>query len=184
MKSKVFPFGLFLLVFPIFFSYQDNESKLTIIEKKITWGFKKSSKRGIDAIIIHSTYNAVGVDSFSVEGVLRQFKSYGVGAHYLIDRDGRILRLIDEKNIAYHAGSSSLPDGRVNVNSTSLGIEIITTLYTSPTEQQYKNVAALVRDIKKRHTIKYIKGHNEIAPDRKTDPWNFDWIKFNSYLGD
>ncbi len=179
MKGKIFLFGLFLLMLPMFLAYQKNEQKVKIVDKKVGWGFKKASNRSIDAIIIHSTFNASGTDSFSVEGVLEQFKSYGVSSHYLIDREGTVFRLVDEKNIAHHAGASSLPDGRVNVNSTSIGIEIITTLYTSPTEQQYNSAAALVKDIKRRRAIKYIKGHNEIAPGRKTDPWNFNWDKFN-----
>lgn len=182
MKGKMFLFGLFLLVFPLLFIYYTVEQKIVIVDKKISWGFKKASKRSIDVVIIHSTYNAAGTDSFSVEGVLAQFKTYCVGAHYLIARDGKILRLIDEKNIAYHAGSSCLPDGRVTVNTNSIGIEIITTLYSSPTEKQYNSAAALVKDIKTRYAIKYIKGHNEIAPGRKTDPWNFDWTKFNSLI--
>ena len=182
MKAKVFLFGLILLAIPLFFAYQLKEQKINIIDKKTTWGFKKASGRSVDAIIIHSTYNASGTDSFSVAGVLEQFKSYGVASHYLIDREGKIYRLVDEKNIAFHAGNSSLPDGRVNVNTTSIGIEIITTLYTTPTEQQYKSVAELVKDIKKRRVIKYIKGHNEIAPGRKSDPWNFDWTRFNSLI--
>ncbi len=182
MKNKTFPMGLILLVIPMFLAYQSVQQKVNIVDKKISWGYKKASNRSVDAIIIHSTYNASGTDSFSVAGVLDQFKSYGVASHYLIDRDGKIYRLVDEKNIAFHAGNSSLPDGRVNVNTTSIGIEIITTLYTSPTEKQYNSAAALVKDIKKRRVIKYIKGHNEIAPGRKSDPWNFDWTKFNALI--
>jgi len=182
MKNRLFLFGLFLLVLPVFLAYQEGEKKIKIVDKKIDWGFKNVSKRSIDAIIIHSTYNTLSVDSFSVDSVLKQFENCGVSSHYLIDRNGIIYRLVNEKNIAYHAGVSSLPDGRVNVNSTSIGIEIITTLNTSPTEKQYESAAALVKDIKTRYAIKYIKGHNEIAPERKTDPWNFDWIKFNSLI--
>ncbi|MCX6181258.1 MAG: N-acetylmuramoyl-L-alanine amidase [Bacteroidetes bacterium] len=182
MKNKMLSIGLILLVIPMLLAYQSGLQKISIVDKKISWGYKKGAGRSVDAIIIHSTYNASGTDSFSVQGVLDQFKSYGVASHYLIDREGKIYRLVDERNIAFHAGNSSLPDGRVNVNTTSIGIEIITTLYTSPSEAQYKSVAGLVKDIQKRRVIKYIKGHNEIAPGRKSDPWNFDWTKFNSLI--
>ncbi|MFM7024152.1 MAG: N-acetylmuramoyl-L-alanine amidase [Flavobacteriales bacterium] len=182
MRRQLFLYSLILLVLPLFFAYVLTEQKVTIIDKKVSWGYKKASGRVVDAVILHSTYYATGTDSFSVDGVLEQFKSYGVSSHYLIDRSGKIYRLVDEKNIAFHAGNSSLPDGRTNVNTTSIGIEIITTLYSSPTEAQYKSVAGLVKDIKKRRTIKYIKGHSDIAPGRKSDPWNFDWTKFNTLM--
>ena len=168
-----------LLMFSVFFVAFNSPKKIVIVEKKITWGFKRDPARSIDAVIIHSTYNATGADSFSVQGVLDQFKSYGVAAHYLIDRKGVVYRLVDERNFAFHAGSSSLPDGRVNVNSTSIGIEIITTLHSTPTQEQYESVATLVKEINVRYPLKYIKGHSDIAPGRKSDPWNFDWTKFN-----
>jgi N-acetyl-anhydromuramyl-L-alanine amidase AmpD len=171
--------SLFLLMLSVFFVAFNSPIKVAIVDKKISWGFKRDANRSIDAVIIHSTYNANGVDSFSVQGVLEQFKSYGVASHYLIDRKGVIYRLVDERNVAFHAGASTLPDGRVNVNSTSIGIEIITTLYCQPTEEQYVSVAALVKEINSRHPLKYVKGHCDIAPGRKSDPWNFDWTKFN-----
>jgi N-acetyl-anhydromuramyl-L-alanine amidase AmpD len=154
-----------------------------IKEELITWGHKKyEGKRTIDAVIVHSTYYADSPDSFSVAGVLKQFRQYDVSAHYLIDRTGTIHRLVKENDISYHAGVSSLPDGRTNVNSTSIGIEVIITKFSPPAEVQYTALAALVKDIKRRHSIKYIKRHSDIAPERKTDPWNFDWKKWNEML--
>ncbi len=154
-----------------------------IKEELISWGHKKyDGKRTIDAVIVHSTYYADNADSFSVAGVLKQFKQYDVSAHYLIDRSGTIHRLVKENDISYHAGVSNLPDGRTNVNSTSIGIEVIITKYSPPAEVQYAALAALVKDIQQRHPIKYIKRHSDIAPDRKTDPWNFDWKRWTEML--
>ena len=57
------------------------------------------------------------------------------------------------------------------------------TSYTeSPTEQQTQSLLALINNIKKRHTIKYVLRHSDIAPVRKTDPWNFDWEAFKLRL--
>lgn len=178
MKFKI----LIFFTFTVFVVAFRSSSNLSIIDKKVDFGFKvPDSTRNIYAIIIHSTYN-VAKDSFSVQGCINQFKRYDVSAHYIIGRDGKIYRLVDEKNISYHAGKSTLPDGSSTVNTNSIGIEIITTKYTSPTQEQYDSVVSLVKDIKSRYAIKYMQGHDQIAPGRKTDPWNFDWTKFNSML--
>ncbi len=179
MRLNILILGVFMIALSSFVFV----ASPAVVDKKVSFGYKvPDSARTIDAVIIHSTYNAAGKDSFSLEGCIKQFKDYGVSAHYIIGRDGKIYRLVDEANISYHAGKSSLPDGRTNVNSTSIGIEIITTKVSSPTEAQYKAVVELVKDIKSRYQIKYIQGHHQIAPGRKTDPWNFDWTKFNEMM--
>ncbi len=133
--------------------------------------------RGIDTIVLHSSYNAQGGDQYSVDKTIAEYEQYGVGAHYLIDRSGTIYRLIEETNIAYHAGSSKMPDGRKNVNDFSIGIEMIATEESGYTDRQYTAVNSLIADIKSRYKIKSIVGHMDIAPGRKTDPWKFDWKK-------
>ena len=105
------------------------------------------------------------------------YKSYGVAAHYLIGRDGKILKLVEEKNIAYHAGVSTVPDGRNNVNKFSIGIELVANEKDGYTKEQYDSVSRLVNEIKSRYDIKYVLGHKDISPGRKTDPWKFDWNK-------
>lgn len=178
MKFKLL---IFLAFASILLAFKSPQS-VAIIDKKVNFGFKiPDSTRNIYAVIIHSTYN-VAKDSFSVQGCINQFKKYDVSAHYIIARDGKVYQLVDEKNISYHAGKSSLPDGSSTVNTNSIGIEIITTKFTSPTQSQYNSVVALVKDIKTRYNIKYIQGHQQIAPERKTDPWNFDWNKFNEMM--
>ena len=47
-----------------------------------------------------------------------------VSAHYLVDEDGTIYRLVDESNRAWHAGKSRWR-GVADVNSASVGIEIV-----------------------------------------------------------
>lgn len=141
------------------------------------------NNRNIDVIIIHSSYY-LGEDSFSVSGVLNQYKGYDVAPHYLIDRDGVIFRLVDERNIAFHAGKSVLPadSNRTNLNATSIGIELINTPTTPPTDRQYQSLLLLVQDIKNRHHINYVLGHSDIAAGRKSDPWCFNWPVFNAWV--
>jgi len=162
-----------------------NKKFLATINKSINWGFKENkNKRNIDTIIIHSSYNPLDNDPHNVEKIIDIYKNYGVASHYLIDKEGKIYKLVDENNIAYHAGESKMPDGRTKVNNFSIGIEIIYKKDEEPNEIQYQKLVELIKDIKSRHNIKYILGHNQIAPLRKDDPWNFNWQKLENLLND
>jgi N-acetyl-anhydromuramyl-L-alanine amidase AmpD len=152
-------------------------SNFKIIKKLVAWGFQKADSRGIDTIIIHSSYNALGGDEYDTDKLIAEYKEYEVSPHYLIDRSGKVYKLVEEKNIAYHAGESKVPDGRKNVNGFSLGIEVMENKIDGPSSAQYAALKKLIGDIKSRHKIKYVLGHNQIAPGRKDDPWKFDWKK-------
>lgn len=156
---------------------KSNSAKLNITDKKVSWGYKSASKRNIDTIIIHSSYDALGNDPYDLDGLLKEYKIYGVAPHFVIDRKGRIYRLIADKNIAYHAGVSQMPDGRNDVNNFSIGIELMNTKEDEYTEDQYEALSELIDYLKNEHTIKHVLGHSQIAPERKTDPWNFDYSR-------
>ncbi|QQS15584.1 MAG: N-acetylmuramoyl-L-alanine amidase [Candidatus Moraniibacteriota bacterium] len=154
-----------------------SSGKFSIEKKLVSWGFTASSGRKIDTVVIHSTYNALSGDPFSVSKIIDIYKSYGVSPHYLVARDGTVYRMVEEKNIAYHAGDSEMPDGRTNVNAFSIGIEVIGKDDGSPSDAQYDALKKLIADIETRHDIKHILGHSDIAPGRKSDPWGFSWKK-------
>ena len=154
-----------------------SSGKFSIEKRPVSWGFTASSGRKIDTVVIHSTYNALGGDPFSVSKIIDIYKSYGVSPHYIVARDGTVYRLVDEKNIAYHAGDSKMPDGRSNVNAFSIGIEVIGKDDGNPSDAQYDALKKLLADIETRQTIKHILGHSDIAPGRKSDPWGFNWKK-------
>lgn len=152
-----------------------------IVDRLMSTGFAVPAKaRAIDTIVLHSSYNSLGGDPYAVGKLVEIYESYGVSAHYLIDRGGKIYRLVGDQNIAYHAGASKMPDGRKNVNDFSIGIEIMNKEDTEYTKAQYEAVNDLVASLKEKHGIKYVVGHGDIAPDRKTDPWNFDWKKLKN----
>lgn len=155
----------------------DEASSLAMENHLVSWGFAKSTDRTIDTIIIHSSYDALSGNPYSLEGLIKEYKQYGVAPHYLIDRQGIIYRLVEDKNVAYHAGVSLVPDGRTNVNNFSLGIEIMTTKTDSPTQEQYAALQKLIDFCKENYKIKYVLGHEQIAEGRKDDPWNFNWEK-------
>ena len=131
-----------------------NAQSPEIINKKQNFGFAVADNRKIDVVIIHSTFNNSGGEHYYIDLIIKQFSRYKVNAHYVIGREGEIFNLVDEKNIAYHAGKSSLPDGRTGINSCSIGIELMTSFSEAPTEAQIIALTALINDIKSRHKIK------------------------------
>ncbi len=159
---------------------ESESEKNFITNKKVSWGFSVSDSRTIDTLVIHSSYDALGTEPYDLDGLIKVYKQYQVAPHFLIDRKGKIYRLVDEKNIAYHAGVSKMPDGRTGVNNFSIGIELINTEEDHYTANQYSNLNKLIDYLEDNYKIKYILGHQDISPDRKTDPWNFDWKKVSS----
>lgn len=153
------------------------DKELKIKNNLVIWGHTKSSGRTIDTIIVHSSYNALGGDEYDKDLLIKEYKEYGVSPHYLIDRKGKIYRLVDDKNVAWHAGVSKVPDEREGVNNFSIGIELINNKEDKYTKEQYNSLNDLIDYLKGKYKIKYILGHDEVSPGRKTDPWNMDWKK-------
>ncbi len=106
-----------------------------------------------------------------------------VSAHYLIEEDGRIHRMVDEDQRAWHAGKSHWR-GITDVNSASVGVELVNPGhewgYRAFPEAQIEALIPLIHDIKERHGITRgnVVGHSDIAPARKEDPGElFPWGK-------
>ncbi|MEO5611927.1 MAG: N-acetylmuramoyl-L-alanine amidase, partial [Sphingomicrobium sp.] len=104
-----------------------------------------------------------------------------VSAHYLVDENGSIYRLVDEADRAWHAGKSRWR-GVADVNSASVGIEIVNPGhefgYRPFPDEQIAALIPLVSAIKERHAIGRgnIVGHSDVAPARKEDPGDlFPW---------
>jgi hypothetical protein len=143
----------------------------------VSFGFQKATDRKIKAVIIHTTYNALGGDPFDFQKVMQEWKDAGVAPHYAIDREGKIHQLVAEQNIAWHAGASKLPDGTTDVNGASIGIEVVNDKESKFSDAEYAALNQLLADLKKKYSIKFVLGHDEIAPGRKTDPWGIEWGK-------
>ena len=104
-----------------------------------------------------------------------------VSAHYMIDEDGAVTRLVDEGKRAWHAGIANWR-GSSDVNGRSVGIELVNPGhefgYRPYPEAQMAGLENLARDILARHPIeaRNVVGHSDVAPARKTDPGElFDW---------
>jgi len=104
-----------------------------------------------------------------------------VSAHYMIEEDGTIYKLVAEKNRAWHAGVSYWAGAR-DINARSIGIEIVNPGhefgYRAFPEAQITALRGLARDILRRQGIPpaRVLGHSDVAPLRKQDPGElFDW---------
>lgn len=109
-----------------------------------------------------------------------------VSAHYMVEVDGDIFQLVDEDKRAWHAGVASW-EGQSDINSRSIGIEIVNGGHNEPLEDgtlplfpevQIDAVIELSQAIIERHGITpdRIVGHSDIAPGRKQDPGeHFPW---------
>ncbi len=104
-----------------------------------------------------------------------------VSSHLLIKRDGTTIQFVDFAHKAWHAGVSHYR-GRDNCNNFSIGIELEGADDIAYTEAQYQQLNKILADLCQQYPIKYIVGHNDIAPGRKTDPGAaFDWSKIDEH---
>lgn len=83
----------------------------------------------VDMVMLHfcSGLLATPDKPFDIDWMCQNFTTVTASAHYLIDRDGLVYRLVDEKRAAFHAGKGELPwePRRTNIlNQSSIGIEM------------------------------------------------------------
>ena len=106
-----------------------------------------------------------------------------VAAHYMVEEDGRVFRLVAEERRAWHAGVSFWK-GERDMNAVSVGVEIVNPGhefgYRPFADAQIEAVIGLLDAIRGRWTIpdSRILGHSDVAPTRKEDPGElFPWAR-------
>ena len=103
--------------------------------------------------------------------------STSVSAHYVIGRDGTTWQLVADADRAWHAGQGGWL-GVEDVNSRSLGIELVNTGCEPFSAPQMHALSQLMRVLMTRWSIAPVDviGHSDMAPERKDDPGpRFDW---------
>ncbi len=149
-----------------------------IINEKSSPNFSSREGHNIDMLILHYTGMKDGTSAIS----RLCDPEAKVSAHYVVEEDGEIFRLVPENARAWHAGISKWR-GHDNINQRSIGIEIVNPGhefgYRPFPSTQMKSVTLLARDILARHKqieARNVLGHSDIAPVRKEDPGEyFDW---------
>ncbi|TWB48684.1 N-acetylmuramoyl-L-alanine amidase [Nitrospirillum viridazoti] len=131
----------------------------------------------VDMLVLHYT------GMVSAEAALDRLcdPAAQVSAHYLVDEDGTVWRLVDEGRRAWHAGRGAWGDAQ-DVNNRSIGVEIVNPGheygYRPFPGTQMQAVIELCRGILARHPIPAgnVIAHSDMAPARKQDPGElFDW---------
>ena len=138
---------------------------------------KKRRLKEIKFIIFH--YTGMKKEDQAINKLINHKSK--VSSHYLIKNNGKILTLVPELYVAWHAGVSSWKKYK-SINKYSIGIEISNpgheNSYKKFSKKQIKSILKLSSYLIKKYKIKsnFILGHSDIAPDRKKDPGeNFPW---------
>jgi N-acetylmuramoyl-L-alanine amidase len=133
--------------------------------------------RAVDILLIHYTGMLTG--AAALERLCQPDAK--VSAHYLIEEDGRIVRLVPEHLRAWHAGVACWAN-KTDINDRSIGIELVNPGhefgYRPFPEPQMAALIELAEAIRTRHPIPAhrVLGHSDVAPERKQDPGElFDW---------
>ena len=152
-----------------------------MIKTKYSPNYLKKARnlRDIKIIVIHYT----GMQS-RIESIRRLLSpKHQVSCHYLIDRKGEILKMVNENKVAWHAGKSKWKSFK-NLNKNSIGIELVNKGhkfgYEKFSKVQISKLIKLCLNLKRKYNIKdsNIVGHSDIAPLRKQDPGEkFPWKK-------
>lgn len=139
----------------------------------------RSEGAQVDMLVLHYT----GMES--PEAALDRLcdPAQKVSAHYMIDEDGSVFRLVPEERRAWHAGLACWRGDR-DINDRSIGIELVNPGhdlgYRPFPEEQMAAVERLAREILDRRAIppERVLGHSDVAPARKCDPGElFDWAR-------
>jgi N-acetylmuramoyl-L-alanine amidase len=132
-----------------------------------------------DTVVLHYTGMETG------EAALARLRDPAaeVSAHYLIEEDGRLFRLVAEERRAWHAGASFWK-GDTGLNQRSIGVELVNPGhdfgYRPFPEAQVAVLVALLDDVREHWDVPdgRILGHSDIAPARKLDPGElFPWAR-------
>ena len=135
----------------------------------------------IDTLILHHTAGP------NLSGTVSWFssKQSQASSHYVVGKDGSVVQMVNTNNRAWHAGVALDAFGRKDINSRSVGIEIVNVGdgYDAYPEAQLQVLEHLIAVIMQRYPIKMIASHEYIAEPqgRKDDPINFPWRRMTRF---
>ncbi|HEX2252099.1 MAG TPA: 1,6-anhydro-N-acetylmuramyl-L-alanine amidase AmpD [Thermoanaerobaculia bacterium] len=116
-----------------------------------------------------------------------QLRDLRVSAHVLIRRSGAIAQYVPFHCKAWHAGESCW-QGRERCNQFSVGIELEGSRHVPYESAQYESLARVLAAVTRVYpaiTPDRVVGHSDVAPGRKSDPWqHFDWPRLHRLLAE
>ena len=155
-------------------------NKLSLYTTKnysLNFDIKKRKPKQIKFLIFH--YTGMKNEKNSIDRLLG-YKSK-VSCHYFVKSNGKILTIVPDLYVAWHAGISSWKNYKF-LNKNSIGIEINNPghnfKYKKFSKKQINSIIKLSKLLIKKYNIKNsnVLGHSDIALDRKKDPVEkFPW---------
>ncbi len=162
--------------------------KLKIVDKPIDFGPKRialtkayiKQHYGKDVntiaitprvIVLHYTaigslkdsYNALKPETLRGRKDIAKASALNVSAHFLVDRDGTVYRLMPDDHMARHV---------IGLNYSAIGVENVAKNAKDLTPAQVRANIALVKYLKRKYpTIEYLIGHHEYRKMEKTPLW-------------
>lgn len=153
------------------------QDRVTRLDNAVHHGGERAAKPTL--IIMHCTE---GESAQSSIDYLNHTSDKKASYHYLIDRNGDMLRMCPPETVAYHAGDSAWPNPKPatrdnqkpnggSVNARSLGIAWAND-GEQITDAQLESALWLVGTFMDKYLIPPSKvlGHYEVSPNRKHDP--------------
>ena len=104
----------------------------------------RPTRRRTEFIILHTTEGGV-------IGALEKLSKNGE-CHYVVDTTGKIYSIIDKTRVAYHAGLS-MWNGQTNLDTASIGIEIVGYHDKDLTARQYTALSQLLKELKATYKV-------------------------------
>ena len=137
----------------------------------------KRNKKNIRYLIFH--YTGMKNDNMAIKRLINPKSK--VSCHYYINKTGKIVQMVPELYVAWHAGKSQWKNDK-SINKFSLGIELSNPGhkhgYKKFNQKQINSIIKLSKYLIKKYKIKKnnVLGHSDIAPLRKDDPGEkFPW---------
>lgn len=151
--------------------FNDEREKLSIEYLKVRHGLDKEAATITPSMVVvhwtavptlEATFDVFNPVHLGGRPELTTASNLNVSAHFLVDRDGTIFRLLPDTTFGRHT---------IGLNYTAIGIENIGGPEAPLTKAQLKANAALIRYLHKKHKLTYMIGHHEYYDFQGTEIW-------------
>lgn len=164
---------------------------LRAIWLKSPYNYQRTQK--IDMIVVHKTGGPV------IGPAINQMLVGGASAHYIIDRDGAVLKFVHEDRVAGHASHENAADQshwgkQTTLAWRSIGIENVGSTKQGLEDAQYMSLIRIIQEMMAKYSIPRHRviahsdiltdGHGVLSDQRIACPgWQFEWSRLENAKG-
>jgi N-acetyl-anhydromuramyl-L-alanine amidase AmpD len=151
--------------------FDEEREKLSLEYLKVRHGLEKETATiEPTMVVVHwtavptleATFDVFNPVQLGGRPELTTASNLNVSAHFLVDRDGTIFRLLPDTTFGRHT---------IGLNYTAIGIENIGGPDDPLTKAQLKANADLIRYLNKKHKLTYMIGHHEYYDFQGSEIW-------------